>query len=172
MIPAFGDTISDTQKQKKTVDNKINDISRQKKEQKNKLDSIKNEKEFLESEEKKKTQEYNSLIQQADELNKEIEKIDEAIKESEDKYNQQMELFKVRLKVMYQNSNVTYIESLSESESIVDFWNRLEIVSAISKKDKELIEDIKAAKADVEFKKQLAVEKRNTVKESAYASLN
>ena len=172
MIPAFGDTISDTQKQKKTVDNKINDISRQKKEQKNKLDSIKNEKEFLESEEKKKTQEYNSLIQQADELNKEIEKIDEAIKESEDKYNQQMELFKVRLKVMYQNSNVTYIESLSESESIVDFWNRLEIVSAISKKDKELIEDIKAAKADVEFKKQLAVEKRNTVKESADASLN
>ena len=53
MIPAFGDTISDTQKQKKTVDNKINDISRKKKEQKNKLDSIKNEKEFLESEEKK-----------------------------------------------------------------------------------------------------------------------
>ena len=92
---------------------------------------------------RRKTQEYNSLIQQADELNKEIEKIDEAIKESEDKYNQQMELFKVRLKVMYQNSNVTYIESLSESESIVDFWNRLEIVSAISKKTRSLLRTLR-----------------------------
>lgn len=172
MIPAFGDTVSDAQNQKKTVDSKINSISKQKNEQKNKLSSIKSEKDYLESEERKKTQEYNSLIQQIDELNKEIDTIDESIKESEEKYDYQMELFKVRLKVMYQNSNVTYIESLSESESVVDFWNRLEVVSAISKKDKELIEDIKAAKADVEFKKQLAVEKKTAVKESADASLN
>ncbi|HOQ38063.1 MAG TPA: peptidoglycan DD-metalloendopeptidase family protein [Acetivibrio sp.] len=172
MIPVLGDTISDAQKQKKTVDSKINDISKQKKEQKNKLNSIKSEKEYLESQEKKKTEEYNSLMQQVDEMNKDIELIDQAIKESEEKYNQQMELFKVRLKVMYQNANVSVIESLSESESIVDFWNRLEIVSAVSKKDKELIESLKAAKADVEFKKQLAVEKRDSIKQSATESLN
>jgi murein DD-endopeptidase MepM/ murein hydrolase activator NlpD len=112
------------------------------------------------------------LMQQVDEMNKDIELIDQAIKESEEKYNQQMELFKVRLKVMYQNANVSVIESLSESESIVDFWNRLEIVSAVSKKDKELIESLKAAKADVEFKKQLAVEKRDSIKQSATESLN
>jgi len=172
MIPVLGNTISDAQKQKKTVDSKINDISKQKKEQKNKLNSIKSEKEYLESQEKKKTEEYNSLMQQVDEMNKDIELIDQAIKESEEKYNQQMELFKVRLKVMYQNANVSVIESLSESESIVDFWNRLEIVSAVSKKDKELIESLKAAKADVEFKKQLAVEKRDSIKQSATESLN
>ncbi len=172
MIPVLGDTISDAQKQKKTVDSKINDISKQKKEQKNKLNSFKSEKEYLESQEKKKTEEYNSLMQQVDEMNKDIELIDQAIKESEEKYNQQMELFKVRLKVMYQNANVSVIESLSESESIVDFWNRLEIVSAVSKKDKELIESLKAAKADVEFKKQLAVEKRDSIKQSATESLN
>ncbi len=172
MIPVLGDTISDAQKQKKTVDSKINDISKQKKEQKNKLNSIKSEKEYLESQEKKKTEEYNSLMQQVDEMNKDIELIDQAIKESEEKYNQQMELFKVRLKVMSQNANVSVIESLSESESIVDFWNRLEIVSAVSKKDKELIESLKAAKADVEFKKQLAVEKRDSIKQSATESLN
>jgi len=172
MIPVLGDTISDAQKQKKTVDSKINDISKQKKEQKNKLNSIKSEKEYLESQEKKKTEEYNSLMQQVDEMNKDIELIDQAIKEIEEKYNQQMELFKVRLKVMYQNANVSVIESLSESESIVDFWNRLEIVSAVSKKDKELIESLKAAKADVEFKKQLAVEKRDSIKQSATESLN
>lgn len=172
MIPVLGDTISDAQKQKKTVDSKINDISKQKKEQKNKLNSVKSEKEYLESQEKKKTEEYNSLMQQVDEMNKDIELIDQAIKESEEKYNQQMELFKVRLKVMYQNANVSVIESLSESESIVDFWNRLEIVSAVSKKDKELIESLKAAKADVEFKKQLAVEKRDSIKQSATESLN
>jgi len=66
---------------------------------------------------------------------------------------------KVRINVMYQNSGATYIQTLAESKNFIDFLNKLELVAAIQ------------AKADVEFKKKLAVEKRDTVKEKAEQSL-
>jgi murein DD-endopeptidase MepM/ murein hydrolase activator NlpD len=171
MIPVFAKTISDVQKEKNTVDSKLNSITKQKKEEKQKLSNIESEKKKIESQQAEKTREYNSLNQQVEELNKHIEEIDAAIKESEDRYNKQLELLKVRINVMYQNSGATYIQTLAESKNFIDFLNKLELVAAISKRDKEIIEDLKQAKADVEFKKKLAVEKRDTVKEKAEQSL-
>lgn len=171
MIPVFGDTISDAQKQKSTVDKKLNDITKQKKEEKQKLNSVKGEKKKIEQEQKYESQEYNALTHKVDELNKDIEKIDAAIQESEDRYNKQMELFKVRLRIMYENSSVTYLETLAESENIVDFLGRLEIVSAISKRDKQLIESIKEAKEDIEFKKKLVVDEKQSVQKKASETL-
>jgi len=159
MIPVFAKTISDVQKEKNTVDSKLNSITKQKKEEKQKLSNIESEKKKIESQQAEKTREYNSLNQQVEELNKHIEEIDAAIKESEDRYNKQLELLKVRINVMYQNSGATYIQTLAESKNFIDFLNKLELVAAISKRDKEIIEDLKQAKADVEFKKKLAVEK-------------
>ncbi|HOM01857.1 MAG TPA: peptidoglycan DD-metalloendopeptidase family protein [Acetivibrio sp.] len=170
-VPTFAKTISDVQKEKNTVDNQLNSITKQKKQEKEKLNSVESEKKKIQSEQEQKTKEFNSLNQQVEELNKHIEEIDAAIKESEERYNKQMELLKVRINVMYQNSGSTYIQTLAESENFIDFLNKLELVSAISKRDKEIIEDIKQAKEDVEFKKKLAVEKRDTVKEKAEQSL-
>jgi murein DD-endopeptidase MepM/ murein hydrolase activator NlpD len=171
MVPAFGKTVSDVQKEKNTVDSKLNNITNQKKQEKQKLNSVESEKKKIESEQEQKSKEYNSLNQQVEELNKHIEEIDAAIKESEERYNKQMELLKVRINVMYQNSGATYIQALAESENFIDFLNKFELVAAISKRDKEIIEDIKQAKEDVEFKKKLAVDKRDTIKEKAEQSL-
>ncbi|NMB33722.1 MAG: peptidoglycan DD-metalloendopeptidase family protein [Clostridium sp.] len=171
VMPAFGNTISDTQNRKNNVDGRINDISKQRTQKKNELSSIENIRKALGIQVEEKNQEYSSLIQRADEINGEIKKIDEAIQESEKKYNECMELFKVRLKVLYENSNSTYIESLIDSKNILDFLSRFEVVSAITKKDKELVEDVKKAKADIEIKKKFAVEERDGVEERARTSL-
>ncbi|HHV28493.1 murein hydrolase activator EnvC family protein [Acetivibrio mesophilus] len=171
MIPAFGETVSEVQKQKSTVDSKLNSITNQKKQEKQKLSSVESEKKRIASEQEQKSKEYNSLNQQVEELDEHIAEVDAAIKESEKRYNEQMELLKRRINVMYQNSGSTYVETLAESENFIDFLNKLEIVAAISKKDKEIIEDIKQAKEDVEFKKKLAVEKRDIIKEKAEQSL-
>ncbi|ODM26629.1 peptidase M23 [Clostridium sp. Bc-iso-3] len=171
MIPAFGETVSEVQKQKSTVDSKLNSITNQKKQEKQKLSSVESEKKRIASEQEQKSKEYNSLNHQVEELDEHIAEVDAAIKESEKRYNEQMELLKRRINVMYQNSGSTYVETLAESENFIDFLNKLEIVAAISKKDKEIIEDIKQAKEDVEFKKKLAVEKRDIIKEKAEQSL-
>ena len=83
VMPAFGNTISDTQNRKNNVDGRINDISKQRTQKKNELSSIENIRKALGIQVEEKNQEYSSLIQRADEINGEIKKIDEAIQESE-----------------------------------------------------------------------------------------
>ena len=72
---------------------------------------------------------------------------------------------------MYENSDFTYIDTLVESKSVVDFLERLELVATISKKDKEIIDEIREAKNDIEFKKQLVVGEKDLVQQKADESL-
>ncbi|MFZ5989167.1 MAG: murein hydrolase activator EnvC family protein [Bacillota bacterium] len=170
-IPVFGDNITDAQKQKNYIDSKINDINKQKKNEQKKLKTVKNEKEYLEAVQKQESKEYRELVQKVSSLNEDLEKIDQAIKESEERYDEQLDLFKVRLKTMYENSSFTYLDTLAESKSIVDFLGRLELIAAISKRDKELIESLKEAKNEIEYKRELVAEEKENIQQKANESL-
>jgi len=157
MMPAFADKLTEVQNQKKAVDKKISDLNKEKKSEEKKLQSIKQQKEQLEAAQRKEQQEYDGLVSQIDELKKSIEELDKSIEDSEKEYNEKVELLKTRLRVMYENSDFTYIDTLVQSKSVIDFFERLELMSTISKKDKEIIESIKQAKRDIAFKRQLAI---------------
>ena len=53
------------------------------------------------------------------------------------------------MKVMYENSNISMLDVLLQSESIVDFTERLQYVSLIARNDKKILEDLNQAKQDV-----------------------
>jgi murein DD-endopeptidase MepM/ murein hydrolase activator NlpD len=72
---------------------------------------------------------------------------------------------------MYENSDFTYVDALAESNSVVDFLERLELISAVSKKDKEIIESIKEVKTDIEYKKQVATGEKEKVQDVVDESL-
>jgi len=55
---------------------------------------------------------------------------------------------------MYENLDKSYVETLVESKSISDFFERFELISRISKKDKEMMDLLYVAKKDSEEKKQ------------------
>lgn len=171
MTPVFGDKLSEAQKQKKAVDKQISNLAKQKKSEKKKLESAKNQIEELVSAQTKEKKEYKEVIAKIDEINKGITDLDKAIEDSEEEYNEKMELLKVRLRVMYENSDYTYIDTLAEANNVVDFLERFEIIAAVSKKDKEIIESIKEAKTDIEFKKQAATDEKAKVQAVADESL-
>lgn len=171
MTPVFGDKLSEAQKQKKAVDKQISDLAKQKKSEKRKLESAKNQIEELASAEIKEKKEYKEVVAKIDEINKGITDLDKAIEASEKEYNEKMELLKVRLRVMYENSDYTYINTLAEANNVVDFLERFEIISAVSKRDKEIIESIKEVKTDIEFKKQLATDEKEKVEAIADETL-
>lgn len=172
MVPVSADKLTDVQNQKNSVDKKISNINKEKKNEEKKLNSIKEQKQEIESIQKKEKQEYEELLSQIEELRLGIEELDKSIEASEKEYNEKMELLKKRLRVMYENSEFTYIDALTESKSIIDFLERLELISTISKKDKEIVEDIKQAKREISFKKQLAVGQKEQVQILADESLN
>jgi len=143
MVPVYADKLTEAQDQKKTVDKRISDLAKQKKQEEKKLETAKDKKEEIESAQKKEQREYQELLNQVSELNEGIAELDKSIEASNKEYNEKLELLKVRLRVMYENSDFTYIDTLAESKSIVDFFERLELVATISKKDKEIIDGIK-----------------------------
>lgn len=171
IVPVFADKLTDAQNQKKTVDKKINDLTKQKKSEEKKLQTAKERQEEIESAQKREKQEYDELLDQIGELNEGIEELDKSIEASEKEYNDKMELLKIRLRVMYENSDFTYLDTLAESKSVTDFLERLELVSTISKRDKEIVECIKEAKRDIAFKKQLVVGQKEQVQLKADESL-
>lgn len=171
MMPAFADKLTEVQNQKKAVDKKISDLNKEKKSEEKKLQSIKQQKEQLEAAQRKEQQEYDGLVSQIDELKKSIEELDKSIEDSEKEYNEKVELLKTRLRVMYENSDFTYIDTLVQSKSVIDFFERLELMSTISKKDKEIIESIKQAKRDIAFKRQLAIGQKEQVQAKADETL-
>ncbi len=171
MMPAFADKLTEVQNQKKAVDKKISNLNKEKKSEEKKLQSIKQQKEQLEAAQRKEQQEYDGLVSQIDELKKSIEELDKSIEDSEKEYNEKVELLKTRLRVMYENSDFTYIDTLVQSKSVIDFFERLELMSTISKKDKEIIESIKQAKRDIAFKRQLAIGQKEQVQAKADETL-
>lgn len=82
--------------------------------------------------------------------------------------NNQYEMLKKRIRIMYENGSGSYLEMLLTSESITDFLNRYEIIKTVANHDKKLLnnirvelEKIETAKADIEIEKQAVQQKKN-----------
>jgi murein DD-endopeptidase MepM/ murein hydrolase activator NlpD len=162
---AVADELSEAKEEKKNIDNQLNDITQQKKQEISETQKLEQEKKAIQDKENKENQEYNELIKEIEELNRALEELDQSIEEAEKNYQHQLELFQVRLRAMYVNSNETALDMLLQSKNLTDFLERLELISLISKRDRQIVQDLSLAKQEVEYKRQLReVEKIETQK--------
>lgn len=155
VIPVAADELNDAQNQKEYINDKINDISKQKQDEKNKLNSVQQQKNNLANAQSKAEKDLQQATIDYKKAQEETKAIDAAVKEVEEKYEKQKELFKTRLRIMYQNSNNSYIHTLAQSGSVSDFLSKLQIISTVAKRDKELVLSLEDTKKDVEYKKKL-----------------
>lgn len=155
LFPVSADNNTDINNKVDEIGNKLDTI--QKKKQQIENDKKKLEKDRLEliDSQKKENLEYQEISKEITDIDNELNKLETSLKETEEDYNAQMELFKSRLVAMYENSYVPYIEILADSSNFIDLLERLEIISAITEKNNDLIESLETAKKDVEFKKAL-----------------
>lgn len=148
-------TLTTAQQQQSSIKNQLSNLSAKKKELQNRKKQLEDQEKQLKSQQATVDNEINRLKLEANQLQQELLEIDEAIVEAEENYANQQELAKTRLRVMMDNSGYSIIDSLIESKSLTDFFEKVELYSVISRKDKQLIEDLKTAKEDVEFKKKM-----------------
>lgn len=167
VLPVLADELSKAKEEKEKIDNQISAIEQQKKEEITTVKKLEQNKNEILSAEEKGNQEYEELLTQIEELNKIIEEIDEAIEKAEKNYEHQCELFKARLRAMYKNSDETILDILLQSKSITDFLERLELITCICRKDKQIVEELSLAKQEVDYKRQLKeIKKIETQKEA------
>lgn len=153
--------------EKSTVDNRINKLQAEKKKALEAKAQLEREQKQVAAEQEAESIAYNDLINQISEAEENLRINMIALEEAEKEYSRQQELFKTRLKVMYQNSSTTKLETLLESKSLVDFYERIQYMSIISRNDSAIIDDLNAAKLDVEYKRQKMEEAKEILEHKA-----
>lgn len=168
-IIGFADELNDAQNQKGSIDSKISDLNKQKQQQQSQLSNVQKDKSTLQNSQTKAETDLKNTSTQLNATAQEVKNMETSVKQAEDTYNKQMELFKTRLRVMYQNSNNSYIKTLAESENITDFLSKLQLIETIGKKDKELAVSLDVAKKDLEYKKNLKEDEKAKLQATADA---
>lgn len=131
--------ISDTKNQIKTLEKKSEDVSKQIKDLDLKVDSATTDLEAVEVE-------IVMLGHDIDRTTLELEEAEAALEDRKETFNQ-------RLRVMYMNGSVGYLELLLTSENIKDFLNRKDMIQSIADHDTELIKFMKEQKDIVDNKR-------------------
>ncbi len=164
IIPVMAAGKNDVNDKMTEIDNKLNQIEQEKKEVNKQRNELEEQKQEIIKSQEEESQEYEKIKNEIDLLNIEIQGYEESLKQAEEKYGKQSEEFKKRLVTMYKNSYISYIDILADSEDIIDLFQRLELISSIAKKDKDVVKEFQAIKKDVLYKKQLVENIKSTKK--------
>ncbi len=155
-------SISDLKKQQ-------TDIQNQKKNTQNSLNTVKQNKSQALQEVEKLDSQLNVVENELERLRNELEDTKKRLAEgevelenaTEDKENQYVQL-KKRLRVMYENGTIGYLQIILEAQDFTDFLKRVEYINRLSSYDKELLQKYeKIEKTIAEKVKQIEEDKAN-----------
>lgn len=130
-------------------------------------DKLEEEKKREEAEKEKLSEQLNSIIADMKETEAELSakevEIDQtetelaAAKAVEEKQYQDM---KLRIKYMYENGDMGFLEILVESDTLTEFLNKAEYINQISETDRNMLDEFQKTREDIEEKeKKLETEK-------------
>ena len=150
ILPVHAETVQDAQ-------NAVDQLQQQK-------DSVQAEKTTVETELKKIAEEMEKTQSKLDAKQAEITEAEENLVQAKVEENTQYQSMKIRIKYMYENGNMEFIEVLADSENISDFLNKTEYISKLSEYDRDKLK---------EFQKTVkAVEEQEAALQKEYEELN
>ncbi|HHW30716.1 MAG TPA: peptidoglycan DD-metalloendopeptidase family protein [Clostridiaceae bacterium] len=147
--------LEEAQQRKNEIESKLKDVAQEKKELEAEKKRLEEDKKNLLNAQAQETKEYEKLVEELNKLEEELAKIEDSIRQAEKDLEEKTEQVKIRLRVMYESSKSSILYSLINSKSLTDFFEKIELISFIAKKDSEMIEELKFMKADVEYMRQL-----------------
>lgn len=98
--------------------------------------------------------EIQSIEMQADITSGEILRTEEALSAAKANEEQQYEDMKARIKYLYETGNSSLLELLFSAESMTDFLNKAELIQNISDYDREMLDELTAAREDIATKQE------------------
>lgn len=119
---------------------------------------LKQAQERLEMNEEEQRRVYAQIETDLAAITEKIKAVENEFAVSEEEYKTQVEKLKQRLRVMYEYSTVSILDILFESKSILDFFQRIEVITSVAEENDRLIEEINVLKNDIEFKKTMREE--------------
>lgn len=158
---------TDLNKQKKEVEQKIKEQENTKQVLHAQANNLSNEISKINNELTEKQDKLNNINIQIDNLETEIKNTEKLIEEKKKKHEIATETFKKRLKSIYMNGDMQYLEILLSSVNVTDFLSNYNMLREITRLDKELVTELTDEKKkitiyneELETKKKLIAEKR------------
>jgi murein DD-endopeptidase MepM/ murein hydrolase activator NlpD len=133
----------------------LDEIREEKEAKETEIDSMKDSKDNLEKEILEKNVEVNKLEKEVESIDEKIKELSEKIEKAEEAYEDEIKLFEKRINVMYENTDLSYMGIIIRSKSVTDFITRANILTHIAKQDKQLLQEMKMSKEEIENNKKL-----------------
>ncbi len=148
-----GQSVNDLKKQQEKLQEKIEQTKKEIESMQSQTKTIDTEIKQIDLRVSNATSELESVETELDILGVEIEETILSLEEAERNIKDRIETFNSRLRVMYKNGNVGYIELLLSSDNIKDFLSRQEMIQSIADYDKELIKYMREQRDLIDVKK-------------------
>lgn len=157
-VPVLAGQLEDYQSKSSQINNELyknrNEVQKLQSEQERLKEQIDN---LTQAEEHAKGK-YGIIEEDIKNLDQTMQDYNNAFEMCEQRYLEQEELLKTRLTAMSEVTMMSYLDILIDSKSVLDFFDRIELLSSIAKNDKQLFEEFKILKQDMEYKRALKQE--------------
>lgn len=159
----------------KSLENQRQDIKRKINEQKSKIQSINKEKDLIAKEISVLDSELEIASLELQEVETDLQGLEVSIKETEEKLirteeslSKNLDAFAERINFIYKTPDYTYLELLLNSDCLEDYLSKKNITTCIAEQDNELLNKIKAEKAEIEENKILLAKQKELTEQKKY----
>lgn len=165
VTPAFADNVDTLRERQRNIQSDMNSAIQQRDSARSEANTVNQQ--ILQTSEKVRQaeEELHRVTAELDELNEEIQLNLENLEAAERNLAEKTEEFSQRLRKMYKNGNLGYIEVLLSAEDISDLLSRNHMLQQIASYDKELIAFIREHRDFIEAKKIELEEQKEKVEE-------
>lgn len=144
-----------TKNERLKIKEELDNVNQEKSTNINEINSYKKLEKKLQEEQDKNDQEISLITNEIIEIDKELESLTDKISQAKKDYKKQMESFEKRLLVMYQNTETSYIELFLNSKDFFEFYQKVDIMTKVTKKDKEILRNLNLAKKEIQYNKEI-----------------
>lgn len=175
----YAGDVDGLKEKQKEVETKLKSTQKKLKEKESEMSEVEKEIKKLDEEINTAAEEIKKVEKNISDVEEDMVITEEELEEAQGKIDEKNEVLSARLRTMYKNGNVSYLEVLLGAEDFTDFISRLDLVQKIADQDVSLLrymqeqrDIIENKKKELEIKKKLlAHQKKQVRKEKEKLSL-
>lgn len=153
IVSAYASSLDELKKEQKELDKQIEETKKDINRIESQTKDVSRQIDDLDKKMNQATIDLDKVENELKEIEENIEKTSLELEEAEINLTEKQDTFNKRIRVMYMNGNVGFLEILLSSENIKDFLSRQDIVESITEHDKDLIKFMKEQRDTIDAKK-------------------
>lgn len=162
----YANSIGDLKKEQKDIDDEIKDAKEEVKKIEVKSKDVNKEIKDLDKRMEKASGDLGKIEEELAVIQKDIEKNTKELEEAEESLEEKEKTFGQRIRAMYMNGDIGYLEIVLSSSDIKDFFSKRKVVQSIAEYDKDLIKFVKEQRDIIDEKRTELKAQRSSVEAS------